>query len=85
MGETTDHTDSIDAIEVWCAGEEWCPVATTASLIGKKWHPVIIHRLLNNVRVSLTNSNRPSMAFPARCFRIASTTWRKNGSSIGRS
>lgn len=31
---------------VWCAGEEWCPVTSTASLIGKKWHPVIIHRLL---------------------------------------
>ncbi|MCT9098399.1 helix-turn-helix domain-containing protein [Haloarchaeobius sp. HME9146] len=35
-------------LEIWCAGEDWCPVTTTASLIGKKWHPVIIHRLLNN-------------------------------------
>lgn len=35
-----------DRLEVWCAGEEWCPVTTTATLIGKKWHPVIIHRLL---------------------------------------
>jgi DNA-binding HxlR family transcriptional regulator len=34
--------------EVWCAGEEWCPITTTSSLIGKKWHPVIIHRLLEN-------------------------------------
>ncbi|WP_254841360.1 winged helix-turn-helix transcriptional regulator [Natronomonas marina] len=34
--------------EVWCAGEEWCPITTTSSLIGKKWHPVIVHRLLNN-------------------------------------
>ena len=33
-------------LEVWCAGEEWCPVTTTATLIGKKWHPVIVHRLL---------------------------------------
>ena len=33
-------------IEVGCAGENWCPVTTTATLIGKKWHPVIIHRLL---------------------------------------
>lgn len=33
-------------LEVWCAGEEWCPITTTTSLIGKKWHPVIIHRLL---------------------------------------
>jgi DNA-binding HxlR family transcriptional regulator len=36
------------SIEVWCAGEEWCPITTTATLIGKKWHPVIVHRLLAN-------------------------------------
>jgi DNA-binding HxlR family transcriptional regulator len=35
-------------IEVWCAGEDWCPVTTTATVIGKKWHPVIVHRLLEN-------------------------------------
>jgi DNA-binding HxlR family transcriptional regulator len=37
-----------ERLAVWCAGDEWCPVTTTASLIGKKWHPVIIHRLLDN-------------------------------------
>jgi DNA-binding HxlR family transcriptional regulator len=35
-------------LEIWCAGEEWCPVTTTATLIGKKWHPVIVHRLLEH-------------------------------------
>jgi len=40
-------TDEIERIEVWCAGEDWCPVTTTATLIGKKWHPVIVHRLLD--------------------------------------
>jgi len=35
-----------EKLQVWCAGEEWCPITTTATLIGKKWHPVIIHRLL---------------------------------------
>ncbi|MFC7165235.1 winged helix-turn-helix transcriptional regulator [Halospeciosus flavus] len=35
-------------LEVWCAGENWCPITSTASVIGKKWHPVIIHRLLND-------------------------------------
>jgi len=35
-----------DRLEVWCAGEEWCPITTTATLIGRKWHPVIVHRLL---------------------------------------
>ena len=33
-------------LAVWCAGEDWCPVTATAEMIGKKWHPVIIHRLL---------------------------------------
>jgi DNA-binding HxlR family transcriptional regulator len=33
-------------LEVWCAGKEWCPITSTATLIGKKWHPVVIHRLL---------------------------------------
>jgi DNA-binding HxlR family transcriptional regulator len=33
-------------IPVWCAGNKWCPITATAKLIGKKWHPVIIHRLL---------------------------------------
>jgi DNA-binding HxlR family transcriptional regulator len=35
-----------DALEVWCAGEDWCPVTATATILGKKWHPVIVHRLL---------------------------------------
>jgi len=35
-----------DQIGVWCAGEEWCAVTSTATLIGKKWHPVIVDRLL---------------------------------------
>lgn len=45
----TDPTadDATDRLEVWCAGEDWCPVTTTATLIGKKWHPVIVHRLLD--------------------------------------
>jgi len=42
----SDSTD--EPLAVWCAGEEWCPITTTATLIGKKWHPVIFHRLLEN-------------------------------------
>ncbi len=41
-------SDDADRLAVWCAGDEWCPVTTTATLIGKKWHPVIIHRLLED-------------------------------------
>ncbi|WP_144901208.1 winged helix-turn-helix transcriptional regulator [Halobellus captivus] len=48
MSNSTDTSDEHVKLEVWCAGEEWCPVTTTSSLIGKKWHPVIIHRLLEH-------------------------------------
>ena len=47
MEDPTDE-DAVAKLDVWCAGEEWCPVTTTATLIGKKWHPVIVHRLLVN-------------------------------------
>lgn len=40
--------DSLERLEVWCAGKEWCPITSTATIIGKKWHPVIVHRLLEN-------------------------------------
>ncbi|MFB6311377.1 MAG: winged helix-turn-helix transcriptional regulator [Salinirussus sp.] len=39
-------SNAVDQLEVWCAGNDWCPITSTARLIGKKWHPVIIHRLL---------------------------------------
>jgi len=38
---------SREAMQVWCAGEDWCPVTSTATLICRKWHPVIVHRLLD--------------------------------------
>ncbi|TYL37927.1 transcriptional regulator [Natronococcus pandeyae] len=37
-----------EQLEVWCAGEDWCPITSTATLIGKKWHTVVLHRLLAN-------------------------------------
>jgi DNA-binding HxlR family transcriptional regulator len=39
-------TDPKQPLEIWCAGEDWCPVTATASILGKKWHPVIVDRLL---------------------------------------
>ena len=33
-------------LDVWCTGNLWCPVTTTAQLIGRKWHPVIVFELL---------------------------------------
>ena len=41
-------TEDAEPMEMWCAGEEWCPITTTATLITRKWHPVIVHRLLEN-------------------------------------
>jgi len=41
-------SDSPEQMAVWCAGEDWCPVTSTATLICRKWHPVIVHRLLHN-------------------------------------
>jgi len=41
-------SDDTERLAVWCAGEEWCPITTTATLIGKKWHPVILDRLLKS-------------------------------------
>lgn len=35
-------------LPVWCSGEEWCPITSTATLIGRKWHTVVIDRLLDD-------------------------------------
>ena len=45
MTEETE-SENHEKIPAWCAGESWCPVTATANIISKKWHPVIIHRLL---------------------------------------
>jgi DNA-binding HxlR family transcriptional regulator len=40
-GSVTD-----EPLEVWCAGKDWCPTTATATVLGRKRHPVIVHRLL---------------------------------------
>ncbi|WP_115865404.1 winged helix-turn-helix transcriptional regulator [Halorussus litoreus] len=39
-------SDSEEPLAVWCAGKDWCPITSTATLVGKKWHPVVVHRLI---------------------------------------
>jgi DNA-binding HxlR family transcriptional regulator len=39
-------SDEPERLTMWCAGENWCAITATATLVGKKWHPVIVHRLL---------------------------------------
>jgi DNA-binding HxlR family transcriptional regulator len=38
----------LERLELWCAGEEWCALTSTATLLGRKWHPVIVDRLLKH-------------------------------------
>jgi DNA-binding HxlR family transcriptional regulator len=45
MSESTSVSED-DCIAVWCAGDDWCAVTCTMDLIGNKWDPVILHRLL---------------------------------------
>ena len=41
-------SEADEPLAVWCAGKDWCPITSTATLIGKKWHPVVVHRLLQS-------------------------------------
>lgn len=47
MSETADIPED-DCLAVWCAGDDWCAITCTMEVIGNKWHPVIVHRLLEN-------------------------------------
>lgn len=47
MSDTVESPEE-ECLAVWCAGDDWCAVTCTMELIGKKWHPVIIHRLLSH-------------------------------------
>lgn len=37
-----------ERLPAWCPGDEWCPITATSAIVGRKWHPVIIHRLLKH-------------------------------------
>lgn len=36
-----------DCTAEWCAKEPWCAIACAADVLGRKWHPVIVSRLLS--------------------------------------
>lgn len=46
MGETPAISEE-QCLAVWCAGDDWCAITCTMAVIGNKWHPVIVHRLLD--------------------------------------
>lgn len=35
-------------LPTWCGDGEWCPMVATSAVLGRKWHPVIVHRLLKH-------------------------------------
>ncbi|WP_123538685.1 winged helix-turn-helix transcriptional regulator [Halosimplex salinum] len=39
-------TESDDCVAGWCADEEWCAITCAAGVLSGKWHPVVVHRLL---------------------------------------
>lgn len=47
MDEPTDGPEDAACAAAWCAGDDWCAVTCAMDVIGNKWHPVIVHRLLD--------------------------------------
>lgn len=43
MGEARDTGECVAS---WCAEESWCGLSCAMDVLGNKWHPVVIHRLL---------------------------------------
>lgn len=42
MAETDDR------LPTWCGTDGWCPMVATSAVLRRKWHPVIVHRLLEH-------------------------------------
>ncbi|WP_435362279.1 winged helix-turn-helix transcriptional regulator [Haloarchaeobius sp. DFWS5] len=42
MEETTDNP------ELWYKSDDWCSITAASNVLGKKWVPAIVHRLLSN-------------------------------------
>lgn len=57
MAESTE-TDEIDRLPVWSAQEDWCAVTTGMDVIGYKWHPVIVDRLLKHETLRFNELSR---------------------------
>lgn len=45
MSGSTDSPDDA-CLAAWCAGDDWCAITCAMELLGNKWHPVIVDRLL---------------------------------------
>lgn len=47
MANATDIPEE-ECLAVLCLGDDWCAITCTMEVIGNKWHPVIVHRLLQD-------------------------------------
>lgn len=36
------------ALPTWCPGDDWCPMVAASAVLGRKWHPVIVQRLIDH-------------------------------------
>jgi DNA-binding HxlR family transcriptional regulator len=57
MVESTESGEA-DRLPVWSAQEEWCAVTTGMDIIGYKWHPVIVDRLLKHETLRFNELSR---------------------------
>jgi DNA-binding HxlR family transcriptional regulator len=37
-----------ERLPTWCGEDDWCPMVAASTILGRKWHPVIMHRLLEH-------------------------------------
>lgn len=37
-----------ERLPTWCAGDDWCPMVAASAVLGRKWHPVILYRLIEH-------------------------------------
>jgi len=63
--------ESTRGVEVWCSGEDWCPITSTATLIGKSGTPSSSIDCSRTDRSGSTRSRRRSTASRARSSRRA--------------
>jgi DNA-binding HxlR family transcriptional regulator len=46
--ESGPDADAGGCLAGWCADDDFCELTCAAAVVGKKWHPVIVHRLLEH-------------------------------------
>lgn len=57
MAESPESGES-ERLPVWSSQEEWCAVTTGMDVIGYKWHPVIVDRLLKHETLRFNELSR---------------------------